>query len=479
MEQKNSFLETEKVGKLMRKYSIPCIISLIVGALYNIVDQIFIANADYLGSYGNAANTVVFPMTVLALGIAVMIGDGCCAFVSISLGRKDENTAHRSIGNSILLCIISSIILMAIYLIFADQILAAFGGNVNPQTFAMAKEYFFWIALGIPFYMFGQAMNPIIRSDGSPKFAMICTIAGAVTNIILDPIMIYGWLGCPKMGMAGAAIATVIGQIFTAVLSIWYLCHMKAIKLGKKSFGLWSGLMKRFLALGLTSFLAQVSLVISMAAVQNMCTKYGSMDSVFSQAEYAQIPLAVLGIVMKFFQIAISVSIGMAAGCIPIVGYNIGAKRKDRAKQLFTYLLAAEFIVGVVALIVVEFFPQALINIFGAQNESPYYTDFAIRSFRVYLCMLPLATLNKGAFIYLQAMGKAVASTVITMAREIVFGVALPILMPMIWGLDGILFSFPVADILTAIIAVVVIVDTYKELSDKPDRKLKEAVTNE
>lgn len=467
----NSFLETEKVGKLMRKYSIPCIISLIVGALYNIVDQIFIANADYLGSYGNAANTVVFPMTVLALGIAVMIGDGCCAFVSINLGKGDMDKAHRSIGNSILLCIISGIVLMGAYLFFSEQLLTMFGGKVNEETYRLSKEYFFWIALGIPFYMFGQAMNPIIRSDGSPKFAMVTTIAGAITNIILDPIMIYGLLGCPKMGMAGAAIATVIGQIVTATLSVWYLCHMKTIKLHKNSFGMWGGLMKKFIALGATSFLAQISLVISMAAVQNMCTKYGAMDAVFSQTEYAQIPLAVLGIVMKFFQIAISVSIGMAAGCIPIVGYNIGADRKDRTKQLFTYLLIAEFIVGAVALIIVEFFPQALINIFGAKNESSYYTEFAIRSFRIYLCMLPLATLNKGSFIFLQAMGKPVASTVITMAREIVFGVALPILMPILWGLDGILLSFPAADILTAIIAAFVIVFTYRELNGTANKK--------
>ncbi len=470
-----SFLETEKIGKLMQKYSIPCIISLIVGALYNIVDQIFIANADYLGSYGNAANTVVFPLTVLALGIAVMIGDGCCAFVSISLGRKDVEKAHKSIGNSVLLCIISSLVLTAIYLLFDEQILSMFGGTVNPETYFLAKEYFFWITLGIPFYMFGQAMNPIIRSDGSPGYAMFATVAGAIVNIVLDPIMIYGWLGVPQMGMKGAAIATVTGQIVTVILSVWYLFHMKAVKLCKGSFGIWGSLMKKFLPLGLTSFLAQVSLVISMAAVQNMCTKYGAMHEIFGQPEYAQIPLAVLGIVMKFFQIAISVAIGMAAGCIPIVGYNIGAKRFDRAKQLFSYLIVGELVVGFIALFIVEFLPLQLINIFGAGNESVYYTEFAVRCFRIYLCMLPLATLNKGAFIYLQAMGKAVASTVITMAREIVFGVFLPILMPIVWGLDGILFSFPVADILTFIIALVVITRTYKELNDGMKANTKEA----
>ena len=462
MEKENqSYLATEKVGKLMGKYAVPCIISLLVGALYNIVDQIFIANADYLGSYGNAANTVVFPLTVIALGIAVMIGDGCCAFVSQSLGANKKDDAHKSVGNAILLCVISSIVLTAVYLIFMEPILTAFGGKVNAGTFALSKEYFIWIALGIPFYMFGQAMNPIIRSDGSPRFAMIAVVAGAITNIILDPIFIYPM----KMGMAGAAIATVIGQMVTAALSLWYLFRMKSVKLDKSSFGFFGGLMKKFLSLGITSFLAQISLVISMAAVQNMCTKYGAMDAIFGQTEYAQIPLAVLGIVMKFFQIAISISIGLAAGCIPIVGFNIGAGRKDRAKKLFSYLLIAELAAGAVALLIVELMPHQLISIFGASNESAYYTDFAVKSFRVYLCMMPLAMMNKGTFIYLQALGKPVLSTIVSMAREIVFGVFLPILMPIAWGLDGILYSFPAADILTVIIAAIIIVKTYKELS--------------
>ena len=464
MEQNNqSYLVTEKVSKLMGKYAVPCIISLLVGALYNIVDQIYIANADYLGSYGNAANTVVFPLTVIALGIAVMIGDGCCAFVSQSLGANRKEDAHKSVGNAVLLCAVSSIVLTAIYLIFDEQILTALCSRVNAETFAYSKEYFFWIALGIPFYIFGQAMNPIIRSDGSPKFAMFAVLAGAVTNIILDYIFIYPM----KMGMAGAAIATVIGQILTAFLSLWYICHMKSVKLSKSSFGFFSGLMKKFLSLGLTSFLAQISLVISMAAVQNMCTKYGAVDEIFGQTEYAQIPLAVLGIVMKFFQIAISISIGLAAGCIPVVGYNIGAKRKDRAKKLFSYLLVAEVTVGLVATVIVEFFPQQLINIFGAENESIYYTDFAIKSFRIYLCMMVLATVNKGTFIYLQALGKAFASTAVSMIREIIFGVFLPIIMPLFLGLDGILYSFPAADILTFVIAIFFIRQTYRELGNQ------------
>ena len=473
MDQKsNAFLETEKIGKLMQKYAVPCVISLLVAALYNIVDQIFIANADYLGSYGNAANTVVFPLTVVALAIAVMIGDGCGAFVSISLGATRKEDAHRSVGNAVLLCLISSVVVTAIYLIFMDPILTAFGGRVNEETFACAREYFFWITLGIPFYMFGQAMNPIIRSDGSPKFAMVTTVAGAVTNIILDPIFIFPL----KMGMMGAAVATVIGQILTAVLSVWYLFHMKALRLERSSFRLSGSLMRKFLPLGITSFLSQASLVVSMAAVQNMCTKYGAMDPVFGQAAYAQIPLAVLGIVMKFFQIVISIAVGTAAGCIPVVGYNIGAQRKDRAKTLFTYLLITEAAVGFVALLIVELLPKQLIGIFGAGNESAYYTEFAVKSFRVYLCMMVLATVNKGTFIYLQALGKAVQSTLISLAREVVFGVALPILLPAFFGLDGLLYSFPAADILTFFIAAFVIVRTYRELNEEGDiNQLKEA----
>lgn len=456
--QINAFLVTERVGKLIRKYAVPCVISLLVAALYNIVDQIFIANADYLGSYGNAANTVVFPLTVLALAIAVMIGDGCCAFVSISLGKKDSEHAHRSIGNAVIISIAASVVLTAIYLCFSTSMLKAFGGVVNARTFAYAKEYFFWITLGLPFYLFGQAMNPIIRSDGSPKFAMASTLAGAVLNLILDPIFIFHF----KWGMMGAAVATVIGQVVTAILAIWYLFHTKAVKLNKSSFLLKGKLIERFLSLGICSFLAQISLVAAMAAIQNATVKYGAMDRIFGRTAYAQIPMAVLGIVMKFFQIVISIVVGIAAGCIPIVGYNVGAKRVDRARELFTGLLRAEALVGIDALLIVELMPQQLIALFGAGNESVYYTDFAVKAFRIYLCLLPLATVNKATFIFLQSLGKPWASTFLSMLREVVLGVGLALLLPLTWGLDGVLYSMPAADLITFLASVVIIVCTYK-----------------
>ena len=464
VQKTNSFLETESIGTLMCKYAIPCVISLLVAALYNIVDQIFIANASYLGSYGNAANTVVFPLTVVALSIAVMIGDGACAFVSLSLGANKLDDAHRSIGNAVVICIASSVVLTAVYLIFQSGILTMFGGRVNEETFVQAKEYFTWITIGVPFYMFGQALNPIIRSDGSPKFAMASTLAGAAVNIVLDPLFIYVF----HWGMMGAALATILGQILTAALAVWYLLHLKSVRLEKGSFQLSAHLIRRFLALGICSFLAQISLVAAMAAINNMVQKYGMRDEIFGQEQYAQIPMAVVGIVMKFFQIVISISIGTAAGCIPIVGYNVGAKRNDRALSLFRKLLICEFIVGAIALVIVEFFPRGLISIFGAANESPYYTSFAVRAFRIYLCLMPLACVNKATFIYLQSLGKAMLSTLLSMVREVVFGVGFALLLPLFFGLDGVLYSMPVSDALTFVISVVAIVSTVRTLKARP-----------
>ena len=457
----NRFLAELPVGQLMKKFSIPCIISLLVAALYNIVDQIFIANATYLGSYGNAANTVVFPLTLVALSLAVMIGDGACTFVSISLGKGEKDDAHRSVGSAAVLCLIVSAVLTAVYFIFQSPILAAFGGTVNDRTFELSKEYFTIISVGVPFYMFGQCLNPIIRSDGSPKFAMISTVAGAIVNVILDPIFIYVF----QWGMAGAAWATIIGQMLTAVLAVWYMTRMKAIKLEKSSFGLYFGLIRQYLPMGITSFLSQISVVASMAAVQNMTMKYGALDPVFGQEELAQIPMAVLGIVMKFFQIVIAFAVGFSAGCIPVVGYNIGAGLRDRVKKLFVLLLKAEFITGLIALLIVELLPHQLIMIFGAANESSYYTEFAVRCFRTYLCMLPLATINKGTFIFLQAQGKAALSSGISLIREIVLGCGLPILLPVFFGLNGVLYNMPVADLVTFVIAAYFIARTMKELS--------------
>ncbi len=471
----NSFLRTEKVGKLMRSYSIPCIISLLVAALYNIVDQIFIGWG--VGAEGNSATSIVFPLTVLALAIATMIGDGACSFVSISLGAGDQEKAHKSVGNAIVLSIVAGIVVMAVYLIWKTPLLALFGASddISALTRGYADDYFFWIALGVPFYMFGQAMNPIIRSDGSPRVAMVATLAGAITNVILDPVAIF----ILHWGVTGAAVATVLGQVVTTVISLVYLFHMKTIKLSRRSFPLSGKLIKKFLPLGFTSFLSQFSLVLSMAVLNNMITKYGATSAFATLNEetgkmVSDIPMAVQGIVMKYYQIVISIVVGMAAGCIPIVGYNYGACAYDRCRDMMKRLLLCEAAVGAVALLFFELIPVQLISLFGTDNPDVYF-DFAKLAFRIYLCMTVLDCVNKAAFIFLQSLGKAVESTFLSLLREVILAVPLAILLPKLAttlfgvenGIYGLLISMPCAAIITFVAAIIIIARTNRQLKRK------------
>ncbi len=460
--------ESGNLTNLMVKYSIPCITSLLVGALYNIVDQIFIANASYLGSYGNAANSVVYPLTVICLAIAVTFGDGGGSFLSISLGARQNENAHRSVGSCVSTVLCISFVLTIIYAVFQEPLLTMFGGRVNEETFQLAKDYLTWITVGVPFYMFGQGMAGIISADGNPRYSMLCTLTGAIVNIILDPIFIYVF----RWRMKGAAIATITGQILVAILFLAYLPRMKSVKLHKESFRIRGSLLKKVIPLGANSFFAQASIVLSMAAVLNMVKVYGALDPVFGQEEYSQIPTAVIGIVMKFFQIVVSIAIGISAGALPIVGYNVGAKRNDRVIGLLKRILIAEAAVGVVACIVFEAFPRQLIGLFGSANESSYYTDFAVTTIRIFLSMIILCCLNKGIMIFMQALGKAKYAITISVLREIVFGVGLPLLLPLFFGLDGILYFMPLADILTFIVAAILISLVYKELSSSVDNKV-------
>ena len=456
----NDFLEKERLGKLMVKYCVPCIIALLVATLYNIVDQLFIANASYLGSYGVAASSVVFPLTVVALGLAMLIGDGCCAFVSISLGAKENDTARRSIGTSVVTLVTMGIILMVIYLVFQEPILSLFGARVDETTFRMSKEYFFWIALGIPFYMFSQAMNPIVRSDGSPRFAMAALVVGALINVVLDPVFIFA---C-KWGMMGAAVATILGQIVSALMFAGYLFKMKAVKLDRDSFKLRFSLLKKIAPLGMASLLTQISIALSMAVVLSMLEKYGAQDPVFSQEGFAQIPTAVFGIVIKLYQVMISIAIGLATGSIPIAGYNVGAKRNDRVLRLMRLLLLAEAVVGLIGTIVFLVFPTQITYMFGGRNESAEYVEFSVRYIRIFMCMSILSCVNKGVAIYQQAIGNAKIATSLSLLREIVFGISMPFILPIFMGLNGILYFMPVSDIVTFIVSVFVVVYTAKTL---------------
>lgn len=337
---------------------------------------------------------------------------------------------------------------------FQTPLLRLFGAT--EANFAYAKEYFTCITIGIPIYIFGQAVNPILRADGSPRFAMASMLAGAIANCILDPIAIF----VLHWGVMGAAAATVAGQIITAAMGVWYLCHTKALRLSRDDFRLRGRTLAAYLPLGFCSFLAQISLVIAMAATNNMLVQYGAAS------EYgADIPLTVLGIVMKVFQIIISVTIGMAAGCIPIVGYNYGAQQLARCRGILWRLMGAEFALGVLALLLTQLLPLQLIRLFG--SESALYDAFAVLTFRVYLCMLPLATVNKAAFIFMQALGKPVESAGLSFFREVLLAVPLVVLLPKAFGLMGVLYSMPAADIITFAASCVVLARTDRMLRQK------------
>ena len=448
-EKQNAVLGTAPLGRLMVKFALPCTISLLVGALYNIVDQIFIGWG--VGYLGNGATNVVFPLTVLALGLAVMIGDGACSYVSICFGKGQAENANRAVGSAVTLSVLVGLVVAVLYGVFQTPILGMFGAT--EANFAYAKEYFTYITIGIPIYVFGQAINPIIRSDGSPQFAMLSMLAGAIANCILDPIAIF----VLHWGVMGAAAATVAGQIITAAMGVWYLYHTRALRLGKDDFKLRGKILAAYLPLGLCSFLAQISLVIAMAATNNMLVKYGA------GSKYgADIPLTVLGIVMKVFQIIIAITIGMSAGCIPIVGYNYGAEKLGRCRGILWRLMGAEALLGVIALLITQLFPLQLISLFGA--ESALYNEFAVITFRVYLCMLPLATVNKAAFIFMQALGKPAESAGLSFFHEVLLAVPLVILLPKAFGLMGVLYSMPAADIITFIASVLVLLRADRQL---------------
>ena len=432
----NNYLAEERIGKLMISFSVPCIMSLLVASLYNIVDQIFIGQG--IGYLGNGATNVVFPVTVIALAFALMTGDGCAAYLSICQGMDDREKAHKSVGNAILLIILISLLFTAVLAINGDRFLLAFGATEN--NMAYAQEYFRYLIPGLPFFMFGNAMNSIIRADGSPKFAMISTLIGAVINVILDPIAIFvlDW------GMMGAALATIAGQIVTAVLGIWYLCRPRSFRLDKSSFAFDAGILKRILPLGTSSFLTQVSIVIIMAGMNNMLVIYGA------RTKYgADIPLTVVGIVMKVFQIVIAVVVGIAAGSQPIIGFNYGAGRTDRVWSIFKLMMLAEGLIGLVSMLLFECFPLQIIRIFG--SEEGLYNEFAVLAFRIYLSTILLCCLQKSTSIFLQALGKPVLSTGLSLLRDFVLSLPLVLLLPRQFGLMGTLYSAPAADIVSLI----------------------------
>lgn len=445
----NQYLAEESIGKLMLKFSIPCIMSLLVSSLYNIVDQIFIGRG--VGYLGNGATNVVFPITVIALSAALLVGDGCASCLSICQGRKDEESAHKCVGNAVVVVIAAGMIMTVLFMLLKEKILLGFGATENNISYA--REYFDYILIGIPFFMFGNAMNSVIRADGSPKFAMFSTLVGCAVNVILDPIAIF----VLKWGMKGAAVATVAGQIVTAFLAAGYLFHMKSMKLDRSGLRLSGKILGQLLPLGISSFLTQISIVIIMAAMNNMLVIYGA------QSKYgADIPLTVVGIVMKVFQIVIAVVVGIAAGSQPIVGYNYGAGYTGRVKTIFKTMLGAEICVGLAAMLCFECFPLQIIGIFG--SEEGLYNEFAVLAFRVYLCTIVLCCIQKAVSIFLQALGKPILSMGLSLLRDFVLSVPLVLILPRFYGVGGTLCSAPVSDVISFIAVIILTIYIMRHL---------------
>lgn len=447
--QKKNYLAEESVGKLMMKFSVPCIMSLLVSALYNIVDQIFIGRG--VGYLGNGATNVVFPITIISLAAALLIGDGCAAYLSLCHGKKDVEGAHKSAGNAITVIVACALLMTLLFALLKEQILWGFGATEN--NIGYAEEYFQYVLIGLPFFMFGNALNSLIRADGSPQFAMLSTLLGCVINIILDPIAIF----VLHWGMRGAALATVAGQIVTAALGLYYLYHTKTFRLRRESFRLSGRILKAVLPLGISSFLTQISIVVIMGVMNNTLVHYGALSKYG-----ADIPLTVVGIVMKVFQIVISIVVGIAAGCQPIVGYNYGAGNNGRVRKIFSTMLVAEFVVGAVAMLLFECFPLQIISIFG--SEEGLYNEFAVLSFRVYLSTIILCCLQKATSIFLQSLGKSLLSTGLSLLRDFVMSVPLVLILPLKFGIYGPLYSAPVADIVSFIVVIVISVYLYKVL---------------
>ena len=460
MEKEENILGKEKIGKLIRKFSIPSIISLLVNSLYNIVDQIFIGWG--VGYLGNGATNVVFPLTVISLAFALMFGDGGAAYLSLKLGEKKKKDAEKGVANSILLTVLSSLIICTICLIFLPKLLNIFGCTDALRQYALSYGYI--IAIGLPFVMIGTTLNSIIRADGSPRYAMTSMVTGAVLNMILDPIFIFVF----KAGVQGAAIATVISQIVTFVINVIYIKKFKSIKLSRNSFKPEISILKKVSMLGISSFITQMSFVLVIAFENNFLAKYGA-ESEFG----SEIPITVLGIVMKISQILNSIIVGIAVGAQPILGYNYGAKKFDRVKQTLKLVLCLSVSISTFAFILFQTIPDKLISIFGSGDEK--YMEFACMSFRIYLMLCICNGIQIPAGIFFQAIGKSIKSAGISLSRQVLFLIPAIVILGSLFGLIGILYSGPVADGLAFVVSTMLLLLEVKKLTQqKVNKDIKE-----
>ena len=457
MEITNKYLGEEKISKLIFKFSIPCIIGLLISALDNIVDQIFIGNSD-LGFLGNAATGVSFPIICVCNAFAWCIGDGAASFLSICAGRKDTDRAHKSVGTGITITVLISITLSILSLCFARPLMSLFGASDN--TIDLATDYFVIISSFFVFYLLFNVMNSMIRADGSPRYAMIAILLGAIINIGLDPLFIFVF----KWGIKGAAWATVIGQFCSFFMCAIYFIKPKTFKLKLKSFLPDAKILKILVSLGTATFITQISIALLSLISNMLLAKYGA-TSIYGK----DIPISVFSIQTKVYTVVCSIVTGIVLGGQPIFGYNYGANRLDRVKETYKIVLISSLTVGILATLLFQIKPELIINIFGSGNE--LYQEFAIKTFKIYLSLMTITCLTKMTAIFFQSIGKSFNAMIASLIRDIVCFIPIAFMLSMILennnigsGINGILFAAPIADFVSIFVILILTLSFFKKV---------------
>ena len=467
MEIENRYLGEEKISKLLLKFSIPCVMGLLISALYNIVDQIFIGNSE-LGYLGNAATGVSFPVICIANAFAWCVGDGAASYLSICSGRKDTESAHKCVGTGIVVTLLISLALMSICLIFATPLMSMFGAS--EQTLEMAVDYFKIVAGFFPFYLLLNVMNSMIRADGAPRYAMIAMLSGAIINIALDPLFIFVF----KWGIKGAAWATAIGQVVSFVVCAIHFFKPKSFKLTKKSFIIDKSILRNTVSLGASTFVTQISIVV-LTLVSNMTlAHYGSLS------KYGQdIPISVFSIQTKVYTVVCNIVVGIVLGGQPIFGYNYGAKRFDRVKQTYKIVLLSTLVVGGIATLIFQLCPQIIINLFGGGDE--LYNEFAFKTFKIYLALMTITCLVKMTAVFFQSIGKSFRAVMASLIRDIVCFTPVVLILSSVLesngtgtGINGILYAAPIADFISIFIILILTLTFFRNINKLGETKEEE-----
>ena len=441
-------LGTEPVRGMMLKFAIPSIIGMLVAALYNIVDQLFIGN--YVGELGNGATNIAFPFTTACLSLSLLFGIGGASCFNLSMGKEEYDKAPYFIGNALGMLVKFGLVITLITELFLTPLLNFFGASENILPYA--QEYVRVTAIGFPFLMLTTGGGHLVRADGSPRMAMICNITGAIINTCLDAlfVIVFGW------GMFGAALATVIGQIVSAIIVIRYCMHYKTVKLEAKHFKTSVSYIMQIAAVGMGSFFNQVAMMVVQILLNNQLKKYGS------QSPYGEdIPLAVAGIVMKVAQIFFSVVIGIAQGTQPIESFNYGARKYDRVREAYKLAIIYSGIISLIAFALFQLVPRGILNLFGRENSELYY-EFGISYFRVFLFFICLNFIQPITSTFFTSIGKAFKGAILSLTRQIIFLIPLMLILPLSMGIDGILYAGPISDSLAIIANVAMAIVEFK-----------------